>query len=1154
MSCELQIQLLGAPQITLHSTPLHFGRRKALALLAYLASTHRPHTRDMLAALLTTATNERLARQQLRNALHELTARLGAYLQVTPQTLALPASPAVAVDTDMFEAGVSAALTAADPEALEQAIKGYGGEFMAGFYLRDTPDFEEWLLLERERLRSLLLNALQHLVNLRDRRNELAAAIATARQLLALEPYHEQIHRQLMELFARNGQPDLALAQYEECQRILAVELGLAPSAATRALYEQLRAPAGIPPHNLPLQAFPIVGRSSELAWLIQQLADPECRVITVVGLGGSGKTRLALEAAAHYIQPKWSATPSPFLDGIYLIDLATRVDPTGAEPTTAAAHQIATAIAAAVGLVFHGAGDAESELKHALQQQRLLLLLDSAEDLASGSAYLADLIAYAPALKLLVTSRAPLQIQAEWRLELEGLPVPATADELETAEASRLFLAQARRHGPTLELTPPEQEALVQLCRMLQGLPLGLVLAANWTRTLRVSELVAELNQSLDLLNATIRDLPARQQSIRTVLDWSWQRLTPALSSILRQAAVFRGDYDHVAARAVLNAGLLQLHMLCDSGLLSRGPAGRYRLHDLVRQYGAEQLAAYPTEAEQVRIRHAVYYAGLAAPIALNRHPHRAALTQVAAEFANFELAWTWAVREGRGDLLSQLLPTLSTWLDLKGLFQTGLDLFGAAVAQIRQAHPDGLAAHSGLLLIELAHFHARLGQFDQMRPALQAALTLTQASGAHELTARVHYYRGMADYYQGLLSSALQTLAEALDLAESAGADRLRVDILRALGQIDTATANYEQAGAWFAEALTQARQLDMPRHVAAILADQGDLAFYALNYAIARARHEESLQVSHELDDRAVIPRTLVSLGQIASVQGDVAAARAHFATGLAMARKTGNIHTQARCLNGLGVIAMQQNDVLAARALLEEAERLTRLIGDKEGIAHALIALASTYVETGDPQRYQPLLEEALALMRAVSNFRGIASVLNNMGLAALSRGDYAQAAPLLEESLGLHRTVGSQSGAAYALNSLGLLALQTGATDRARARFAASATIRLQLGEAWTLAYSLAGLAVTEMTTLAAAELGSPVDPERQRRAAAMAARLIGATEQLLAQVEGRLSSIYGATVSATIARAQAILGPDAFGAAYAEGQAVPPEALLQALG
>lgn len=1154
MTCELHLQLLGAPHITLNGAPIRFRRRKALALLAYLAVTGRPHTRDSLATLLADATSDQLARQQLRNALHDLTLHLGDYLQITPQSLALPANAAITVDVAAFTAGINAAQATSDVERLEQAVNQYGGELLAGFNLRHAPDFEEWLLLERERLHSLLLAALQQLIAWRTRQGDLESAIAAARRLLALEPAHEQTHRQLIALLAQHGQPDRALAQYLACERILAAEFGLTPSPATQALYAQLLAPARTPPHNLPQPHFPLVGRRSELAWLHQQLVDPDCRVITLVGIGGSGKTSLALAAVARFVQANQPAPSMPFPDGIYLVDLAAISGQAAtANPGAATVRQLVTAIAATLGLVLEGTADQPQQLKYALQNQRLLLLLDNAEDLVAGAAYLSELVASAPALKLLVTSRAPLHIQSERLLDLGGLPVPTTADELATTAASQLFLAHAQRVRPQLQLTPPEQAALIQLCQMVEGLPLALVLAAYWTRTLHIGELVAELRQSLNLFNTPLRDLPARQQSMRTVLAWTWRQLTPTCAAILRQASVFHDGCDAAAARAVLNAGQIQLSMLCDYGLMSRDLTGRYRLHALVRQYGAEQLAAHPAEAEQVHCRHAVYYAELAAGIALDQDPQRERIHRVGAEYADITAAWMWAVAAERWDLLRQLQPTLSAWLDIKGYFQTGCELFGCAAARMRQcpdkaAHPDERL----LFLIELIHFHGRLGRFEQAHTVFQEAIVCVPCA-ADALHARLTYYCGLIEFYQGSPPSSIETERAALALAERANNQRLQVEILRALGHVALATANYAQASTWLHEALLRAQQLAMHRSSAVILTDLGDLAFWTLDYTIANRRYEESLHLSRELDDHAAIPRTLASLGRVAGDQGDFARATDYLTTGLEMARKIGNVFAEAISLQGLGVIAFQQGDCQSARPLLEESIKLMRLIGNKEGLARSLMQLAIVYNEIHEQQLGQALMNEALTLMRAVHNLRGLSGALNNMGLAALNHGDTIQAAALLEESLALTRTIGYVYGTAIALSNLGLLALQRGEVSLARANFSESAAIRLRIGAILSLAYSLVGLAATELAMPLAAACGEPLDPARQRQAAVQTVHWIGAADQLVSQLAIRLYDLYQTLLDQTRAQAQALLDSAAFAAAYAEGRATAPEALLQAL-
>jgi hypothetical protein len=262
--------------------------------------------------------------------------------------------------------------------------------------------------------------------------------------VLALEPWREEAHRALMRLLVRSGQRSAALDQYETCRCILAERLGAEPEAATTALYEQLRTASITPPHNLLPDAFPFFGRAEELAALVRQLADPAHRLITIVGLGGSGKTRLALQAAARYAQ-----TPvlddHPFPHGVYLIPRTAARKGWEQAPVaaTAQAHRVAAAIGRTLGLDIQSAGDPVAQLVARLGTRRLLLVVDNGESLLDGAGVLRALLRRAPGVTLLVTSRERLGLPGEWTLELGGLRVPARPEEIEQTPAGQLFLEQ---------------------------------------------------------------------------------------------------------------------------------------------------------------------------------------------------------------------------------------------------------------------------------------------------------------------------------------------------------------------------------------------------------------------------------------------------------------------------------------------------------------------------------------------------------------------------------------------------------------------------------------------------------------------------------------------------------------------------------------
>ncbi|RLC75358.1 MAG: SARP family transcriptional regulator, partial [Chloroflexi bacterium] len=349
MDEELRLMLLGGVRITRGGTPVTgFVSAKAQALLCYLAVTGRPHFRPALAGLLWGERPEANALMNLRQALTNLRRLFPSHIIVTRHTVAFNRNTPYWLDVEEFESGtriLESRFRIQDsgfkiPDSLirdlEKTIKLYRGDFLEGFYVRDAPTFEEWMLVQRERLRALALQALHILTAYYTNRGKYPLALRYITQLLMLAPWQEEAHRQKMLLLARSGQHSAALAQYEICCRILAKELGVEPSAETQALYRRIKAARSIRRNNLPPQPTPFVGREKELAEIARLLANPDCRLLTLIGPGGIGKTRLAIQAAAQNSQH--------FLHGVWFVPLTS-------VPSTAF---LVPAIAEALGFSFH--------------------------------------------------------------------------------------------------------------------------------------------------------------------------------------------------------------------------------------------------------------------------------------------------------------------------------------------------------------------------------------------------------------------------------------------------------------------------------------------------------------------------------------------------------------------------------------------------------------------------------------------------------------------------------------------------------------------------------------------------------------------------------------------------------------------------------
>src|SRR5512135_1763447 len=419
------------------------------------------------------------------------------------------------------------------------------------------------------------------------------------------------------------------------------------------------------PKTNLPVIPTPLIGRGREVAELSQLLRDPQCRLLTLVGPGGIGKTRLAIETASNL--------QDAFADGVHFVPLA----------SANSARFIVPAIADSVGFAFHHAShaDPKTQLFDYLKEKQALLLADNLEQLLTEPdiELLAELLAHAPRVKLLVTSRESLGLQDEWVFEVQGLPVPESIDAEASAQNTsvELFLQRARRAYVGYNATPEDYPAIVRICQLVDGNPLGLELAAAWVRTLSCDEIAQEIERGMDFLSVSARDLPARHRSMRAVFDHSWKLLSEEEQGVLLRLSVFQGGFRREAAEVVAEATLSVLSTLVTKSLIRRSGAGRYDLHELIRQFAAEQFAERPEEQTATQARHGGYYLTFfsQADGRLRSSAQRETLAELTAEMDNFRSAWDWAVTHGEFTLIEQSMRTFFMLYDGRGWFQEGID-----------------------------------------------------------------------------------------------------------------------------------------------------------------------------------------------------------------------------------------------------------------------------------------------------------------------------------------------------------------------------------------------------------------------------------------------------------------------------------------------
>src|SRR5215469_2206170 len=436
MNDSLEVFTLGKLQIRRNGLPLaDFPTRKVEALLVYLACTGRSSPREQLAELLWDERTQAQSLTNLRSTLSRLNEQVAPFLLITRKDISI--QPLAKVWVDSVELSITLQstkrpLSSSTAKRLEQALTLYKGDFLSGFYINESRGFEDWQLAERERLRVGVMEALSQLVTFYLGQGRFEAGLAHASRLLELDPLREETHRHMMIVLAGSGRRSAALAQYDACRRILAAAFGVEPEVETTTLYHQIRSSAFVQPaaswkttFHIPVQPTPFIGRETELAQLESYLDDSTCRLLTVIGPGGVGKTRLAYQVAAR--------KAGDFASGGCIVPLS----------GIASSQYMLSTLARSLEFDFYGNTDQKAQLLDYLREKRLLLVMDNCEHILNGIALLGEILAVAPGVKILATSRERLNLQGEWLFAVSGLPFPQNESEsdAQTYGAMQLFV-----------------------------------------------------------------------------------------------------------------------------------------------------------------------------------------------------------------------------------------------------------------------------------------------------------------------------------------------------------------------------------------------------------------------------------------------------------------------------------------------------------------------------------------------------------------------------------------------------------------------------------------------------------------------------------------------------------------------------------------
>jgi len=975
--------------------------------LAYLAVTGASHRRDRLAVLFWPESDAVRAQNALRYTLSLLRKALnGAWLVVDRETVGLDGSEKRAVDVVRFRDLLAECRAHGHPgnevcpecwPLLIEAVELYQGDFMAGFTLRGSSEFDDWQALETEALRRELAGALERLVGGYAAQGEVERGMAYAQRWLALDALDEAAHRCLMRLYAGSGQQAAALRQYEMCERVLREELGVSPSRETRALCQAIREgrvpqlqvspPAFVevpaaPRHNLPAQPTPFVGREGELDQMAELLGDPGCRLLTVVGAGGMGKTRLAIQAAEEHLQA--------FADGAWFVPLA----------SLESVDLLASTILDVLDVPLSESVHPKEQLLHVLRGRKVLLVLDNFEHLLEGTALVTEMLREAPHLKVVVTSRERLNVRGEWLLPLGGMEYPE--EEMagvreEEYSAIELFVQCARRVRPDFTLARAGAPWVARICQLVEGMPLAIELAAPRVRVMECEGIAEEIEGGLGFLATTLRDVPERHRSMRAVFDHSWGLLSDEERSVLRKLSMFRGGFRREAGEAVAGASLEVLSSLVDKSWVRSPPSGRYEMHELIRQYASEHLEGDPAEGDQVRDRHSRYYGAFLEEREESLHGWGQAETfrEILEEMDNVWYAWRWAVERGHVETLGRIVEALWRMGVVRGWYHEVSQALEQAATMLRlrldvtaldrgsPAREEGSVVLADILSRQ-AYLHHLLGLPERAMGSCRESLALLQDVEHGAKRDSVYIYAklmlGQLLRASGDSTQCEQLFREALAHAEEAGDPWGREDALFWLGNQARNEGRYSEAERFLRQGIAIADETGEQWVKAAYLENLSYVLCAEGEYERAEILAQESLQIRQEIGDRRNSGYSFVRLGEIATALGRYELAGRYFQRSLGIAKEIGDAYIEAEALNGQGTLALALGDHAETKGLFAETLSIAREGRHAGYYADALTGLGRAALGLGEVQqareRFRQGLEAAMKAARLPTAVRAL----------------------------------------------------------------------------------------------------------------------------------------------------------------------------------
>ena len=1064
----LGIRLLGPPQLELAGQTMKLQRQKAVGLLVYLAVERSNHSRDALAALLWPESSKKNARAAVRRTLSYLNKQLGkGWLRLEGGLVSLNWEEDILLDVAHFQD----LLTAAEIQdknnepfseeaigLLTEAAEIYNNDFLAGFTLPDAPAFDEWQYFQAESLRQQQGQVLAQLVQYHTGMQHLEQAIGYARQRLTLDPLQEEVHRQLMALYSWSGQRHAALRQYQVCVDLLAEELQVEPEESTNSLLEivstenmpsltdhwsaefsrwvgfkekssktqisnQIHTKRQTKIHrsgdvnstidNLPIQVTSFVGRDVEISQISDLLlADESRRLVTLFGPGGIGKTRLAIEAAIH-IRNK-------FEHGVCFVPLTPVTNP----------KNILSTIAENMNFDFSGSRPQLEQLLDYFRKKNILLILDNFEQLIDGAALLSDILKGAPGIRLLVTSREKLRLQAEWVLEIKGLryAFESQAISYETYESFQLFMQNARRHSRHFNPEEPEKHSILRICNQVQGLPLAIELIASWVDTLSINQIYDELLVGLDILENKIRDLPMRHQSIRTVFTNSWQRLNPSEQRVFSQLSLFRGGFSKEAAQRVTEASNKVLSVLISKSFVKFNQGeNRYFIHELLRQFGLEKLNKNSKQKQNALNSYINYFDETLSRLAKDlKGPNQIKAVQwISQEIENINFACEEATKLGRIDFIEHSVSGIGYFYEWRSNFKNGEHAFQNMIEAISKIKEKSLI--TAKLKIWVAIFNRYQGDFKEANHQIASAKALLEQGAIEEENGPSCF--GFLYLQKGYIvlnterQNAQQLFKKSHHLYQQANNTWGLANALAALGEVAFRLGKYDESKRYREESLAIRRELGDLRGIASLLSSLSYIAVFDGQFEEGELLTRESAKIYREIGDRASLAHGLGKTGMTLIWYGAPLEAEKYISESLAIHDDLGNRQAMPRTYVSLSV-------------------------------AQSMIGKFDESFNNG---------HKGLEIAKEVGSQSVIAWALWNLSRLLTLRGDYLQAWEIGIQSQSIYQELNQPEGLGWVKVNLGMTACGLGNLDEAKEYFILALKVGIKFNEFYTLGASIFGV-------------------------------------------------------------------------------------------